>query len=293
MLVSMTGCGSATRAEDDFVVAAEVKSLNSRYLEPIVKLHPLLNGFELEFVKLIRKYVSRGRVNLTVNVLQAGREAWNLSIDENLLEAYTALIQEIDSRLTPEQTVVCLDRFIQMPELIMRTPDPEVQEKLLEVSLRAVEEALIKLQMSRKEEGRAIQRDISKRLKRLSGFIKTIKELKDKALHMRTQKLREQITQLAENSKIDENRLVQEITYYAIRSDFTEEITRLEAHLDRLYSALRSRKPTGSILNFTLQECLREINTIGSKNDLLEISQIVIDFKEELERIREQVQNVE
>ncbi len=293
MFYSMTGQGSAVVSADGLTISAEVRSINSRYLEPSIRVNAFLSGFESEFAELIRKYASRGKVMLNVNIVSSITDIWNIEIDEVLLDLYTSIIKRIDSRLQLENTGVSLERFLQMSELLNKTPNPEYQNKALILALNSTEKALLNLKESRRVEGSALQKDLKKRVNSLCKITELIGKLEVETQKARYEKIREQISKIIEDVEIDEKRLLQEVAHLAVRADVTEEITRLKAHTDRMLKLFRSRKPVGSQFNFILQECHREINTIGSKTDSTEVSQLVIDFKEEVERIREQIQNVE
>jgi len=293
MFYSMTGQGSAVVSADGLTISAEVRSVNSRYLEPSIRVNAFLSGFESKFAELIRKYASRGKVMLNVNIVSSTTDIWNIEIDQVLLDLYTSVIKRIDSRLQLENTGVSLERFLQMSELLNKTPNPEYQNKALILALNATEKALLNLKESRRVEGFALQKDLKKRVNSLCKITELIGKLEEETQKARYEKIREQISKIIEDVEIDEKRLFQEVAHLAVRADVTEEITRLKAHTDRMLKLFKSRKPVGSQFNFILQECHREINTIGSKTDSTEVSQLVIDFKEEVERIREQIQNIE
>ncbi len=293
MFYSMTGQGSAVVSADGLTISAEVRSVNSRYLEPSIRVNAFLSGFESKFAELIRKYASRGKVMLNVNIVSSTTDIWNIEIDEVLLDLYTSVIKRIDSRLQLENTGVSLERFLQMSELLNKTPNPEYQNKALILALNSTEKALLNLKESRRVEGSALQKDLKKRVNSLCKITELIGKLEGETQKARYEKIREQISKIIEDVEIDEKRLLQEVAHLAVRADVTEEITRLKVHTDRMLKLFKIRKPVGSQFNFILQECHREINTIGSKTDSTEVSQLVIDFKEEVERIREQIQNVE
>jgi len=294
MLYSMTGYGQGIANEKGISVFVEAKSVNGRYLEPSIRLPSILAGSESLFIQLVHKYISRGRVNLFVQVTNAGNlPIWKICLDENLLDGYAALIEQIESRLAIERTVVSIDRFLTLNELFSKTPDPIAQQHIQQVALTAANSALKSLLASRKQEGKELQKDIQKRIVSASAIFRKIQILHDNSAPNRFKRLREYVEQIASNIEIDPLRLAQEVAFIATKADCTEEIVRLDAHLKRLENSIKSKKPVGSLLNFILQECHRETNTIGTKTDIPEISSIVIDLKEEFERIKEQVQNIE
>ncbi len=294
MLYSMTGYGQGTSTSDDVTVFVEAKSVNSRFFEASLKMPSIISGTDAQFLKIIKNYITRGKIYLSVHLAKyTGESLWKFSIDDQLLDAYTSLLEHIDSRLSAKRTSVGLDRFLTMSELIVKIPEPNAQKKILQTALAATAEAMKVLRKSRRDEGKALQHDIQKRLSNVKNIVKRIKKLHDNYSPNRFKKLRETAEHLSEDIEIDPIRLAQEVAYIAAKGDCTEEIIRLETHITRMEKAIKSKKTVGSLLNFTLQECHRETNTIASKTDIPEVSSLVIDLKEELERIKEQVQNIE
>ncbi len=294
MLYSMTGYGQSIIDADGIVAIAEAKSVNSRYFETTIKLPTLLSDAEGDFVKLVRRYVNRGKIYLHIQILNKSKlPMWDISIDESMLDIYASLLESIDSRLIAENTVVSVDSFLSISDLFIRTPNPDVKERVFHLSLAAADEAMKLLRKSRRQEGRELQRDIQRRIATVKNLMRKIKKLHENSAPLRFTRLREFAEQLAADVEIDPIRLSQEIAYLAAKSDCTEEIVRLTTHIERIEKAIKSRKPVGSMLNFTLQECHREATTIGAKTDIAEISSLSIDLKEEFERMREQIQNIE
>jgi len=294
MLYSMTGYGSGTESDGDIKVFAEVRSINSRFLETSIRLPPILSGNEHRFVKIIGEFAHRGKVMLNMQILSTGKNpVWQIYLDENLLDIYASLIKQIESRLKLEHTVISLDRFLTINELFKKAPYPKIQQRILNTALSASAIALKKLRMTRRNEGKDLQNDIKSRVTDLKRNIKRIKQLHDNSQPMRFKNLRNRVEQLVGNLEIDQIRLAQEVAYLASKADCTEEIIRFESHLSKIEKAIKSRKPVGSLLNFILQECHREVNTIGSKTDIPGVTEQVINLKEECERIKEQIQNIE
>lgn len=294
MLYSMTGYGQGTATDEGITAFVEVKSVNARYFEPSLRLPPIVSAMEADFIDVVRQFVHRGRIMLTVQISNsANTNLWNISFDENLLDMHISLLERIGNKFIPEQTVVSLDRFLTFSELFIKTPEPKTQRFVLRASLAATSEAMKKLRSSRRQEGGQLQKDIQKRISSIKNIVRRIHQLHNNYTPSRFKKLRESVEQFASNIDVDPIRLAQEVAYIASKADCTEEIVRLETHIARLEKAVKSRKPVGSMLNFTLQECHRETNTIGSKTDIPEAASLVIDLKEEFERVKEQIQNVE
>jgi len=242
----------------------------------------------------VKSSMSRGRIFLAIQISCAsGKQMWRVELDENLLDSYISCIGKIEQRFAPERTMICLDRFLTVNDLFARTPDLSVRDAILQAALTATANALKSLRSARRQEGQLLQNDLHKRLAAVKDILRKIQRLHDNYTPMRFKKHRELAEQLVRDTEIDAIRLAQEIAHLAIKADCTEELVRLETHIKRLESAIRSRKPIGSAMNFMLQECQRETNTIASKTDIADIASATIDMKEEFERMREQAQNIE
>lgn len=294
MIVSMTGFGTGTTNNENWGITAEARSFNSRFCEVQIRLPSFLAGSEQKFESLVREVISRGKVIVTVHItLSKNVKLWNLFLDEGLLETYGSLIERIESHLAPERTVISIDRLLSMPDIIVRMPDPFVQEIVLSDALDAVSKALKNLCIARKQEGKVIQRDIEKRIRTIKKNISKVEKLHSRSSSKRLARIREQTNKIISGLEIEPARLEQEIVLMSLKFDYTEEIVRLKGHIERFEKSIRGNKSCGSLLNFILQECHREINTIASKNDIIEVSELTVELKEEIERLREQIQNVE
>ncbi|MCD6594116.1 YicC family protein [bacterium] len=294
MLYSMTGFGQGSATDGEITVLVEVKSINSRFLETQIRIPQILSNAEFKLKKLIKKFIDRGKIYLNAQIICGSNVSlWEISIDDNLLDTYTTIIEQIENRFVPERTSVSLDRFLTMNEIFTKIPNPKYQERIMSIAISAVNDGLKSLRRSRREEGKILQIDIQKRIVNVKNLLRKIEKMHNNATPSRFKNLREQVMKLISNVEIDPIRLAQEIAFIAAKSDCTEEIIRLESHISQIEKSIKNRKPVGSFLNFILQECHREINTIGSKTDINEISELVIHLKEEFERIREQVQNIE
>jgi len=294
MLYSMTGFGRGSASDGEITVWVEVKSINSRFLEIQMRIPPILSSAEFEIKKIIEKTISRGKIFLNAQIIGgSGVRLWDIIVDDSLLDMYADLIEQIENRLVPERTVISLDRFLTMNEIFTKIPNTKSQERVVSLALSAVSEAMKSLRQSRRQEGKSLQADIQKRIVNIKNCVRKIEKIHKDATPSRFKNLREQVEQLVGDIEIDPIRLAQEVAFLTAKADCTEEIIRLESHIAQIEKSIKSRKPVGSFLNFILQECHREINTIGSKTDINEISELVIILKEEFERIREQVQNIE
>lgn len=294
MLFSMTGFGSGSISSENWNIIVEARSFNSRFCEIQVKLPAFLGGFEQRFENLARKFIARGKVIISVHIaVSKNADVWELFLDEDLLDSYASLIEQIESRLAPERTVVSIDRILSMPDIVVRMPNTSIQKTALSDALDATSKALKKLYLARKQEGKIIQKDVEKRIKLMKKIVAEIEEYHSSSSARRFARLREQIKKVTDGIEIEPTRLEQEIALLALKHDYTEELVRLKSHIERFEKTIKGAKSCGSLLNFILQECHREANAIASKNDIIEVSALTIELREEIERLREQIQNIE
>ena len=293
MIRSMTGYGRSTLQEQDFSQTWEVRSVNSRFLDLKWRMPFYLRCLESRWEKILREYADRGRVDLSLQV-QTGRPEL-LGISLNTAQARSMLLQvgdlagDMGISFEPD-----FNRLLGIPSLWedeLREPDPAMTQSL-EHGLRL---ALEDWNVSRQTEGQALAKDLGKRLIRLEEWLIQIRDRAPELKEEKFESLRSRIQAMLDRFEIeaDRDRLVQEAAALSDRVDVTEEMTRLQAHLDRMAELLQQGGDAGKRLDFTLQECFREINTCGNKIQDAGVSRLVVDFKTELEKCREQVQNLE
>jgi len=293
MLKSMTGYGRTISQEPDWVQSWEIRSVNGRHLDIKWRLPQPARPMEMALERIVKERAIRGRVSISLH-LQVGRaDVLGLSFNRALAEAMLAEVEKLaagmDFPFRPDFTRLLGMSFLWEDE--SSEPDPTLARSL-EQGLRA---ALEDWDESRTTEGRALQRDLSMRLIRLREWQGLLKDRAPDIKAERAEAMLERIQGMLEprGVEMDENRLLQEIAIQADRLDVTEELTRLAAHLDRFEELLAATDDVGKRLDFLLQECFREINTCGTKSQDTQVSRIVVDFKAELEKCREQVQNLE
>lgn len=293
MLRSMTGFGRFIGQEEGFTQSWEVKSVNSRHLDAKWRLPSFVRSLEAGWEKVLREYASRGRVELSLNVQTSRSDILGLAFNESLA---AAMLDRLDTfaaargqEFAPDLTRLMGYSFLW--EDGGAEPDPALAEAL-EQGLRT---ALADWNESRETEGKALARDLAKRFIRLEEWHGLLKERAPQVKAEKAEALRSRIQQVLDAHALepDESRLIQEIAVLSDRLDVTEELTRLAAHLEQLSGLLTGDGDAGKRLDFVLQECFREINTCGNKGQDPQVSRIVVDFKAELEKCREQVQNLE
>ncbi|MDL2285403.1 YicC family protein [Desulfovibrio sp. OttesenSCG-928-F07] len=293
MLRSMTGFGRYYVEDDTFTQTWEVRSVNSRHLDLKWRLPHTIRSLEAAFEKVVRRYTSRGRIEISLN-LQFSASAANMVVfnkpkAEAILEAVQDFADERGDNFEPDYNrLMGLSYLWEEPGL---EPEGELGESLIKGLTLVLED----WNESREAEAKALEQDITGRILRMEEWVNTIEKRAPDIKNERVAVLHERIsTALAESGvELEENRFLQEITLLADKLDVSEELTRLNAHLERLRELLQSGKDAGRRLDFTMQEVFREINTCGNKIQDSQISRLVVDFKNELEKCREQVQNIE
>ena len=287
----MTGISKAEATENGIKTTVEIKSLNGRYLEINSRLPRSISYKEIELRDTVKSIISRGSISINVTLEFASAEKI-FSIDEQTASAVFESLKSLNKKLKIKEQVKLehLLTFSQFFNNQENNSDSELQWKIVK---RTLITALKKIDQMRAKEGQQIIRDFQYRIKKVASAVEKIESLSVKRVMDEREKIRLRIAQLFESDEIDENRIQMEIVLVANRLDVSEECVRLRSHVKFFNETTKLNEPVGQKLNFLLQEMNREINTIGSKSDSAEISQIVIGVKEELERIREQVQNIE
>ncbi len=291
-MLSMTGFGKGSAVFDGrqrFI--AEVSSVNRKQLEARISLPPEFSGFELNARKLIGEYVSRGAVQLRVS-FDGGGAAAEVTIDREMLVSLVKACLEVRHDIGLDGNVA-VEELMRVPGVVGGSaPDPD-RPGLAAAFEQAVREALVRHREMREREGAALKKDFQERLATLEGLLKKIEPLVDDIARAIRQRLMEKLE--AENLPVDVNddRLLKEVLFYADKSDVTEEITRLHSHFVQFRRLLEETQPVGRNMDFLMQEFFREITTLGNKAGVPAVSPLVVAFKSELEKLREQIQNVE
>jgi uncharacterized protein (TIGR00255 family) len=292
MITSMTGFGRRQGAWLDGTVTIEVRSVNHRFLETSIRLPRLMGSLEELFKKAVQEHCSRGRVEMTVS-LQGGRgSARSLQLDAGLAKQYYQALCTLQRTLKLGGSID-IGLMAGFRDIIVLSDQPLDNPKLAKLVEKLGLQALRDLAGMRKKEGALLTQD-------LLGRLKTIGELKQQVAARAPAvsqelfaRMKERVKKLVNSDLSDIPRLNQELAIYADRGDITEELVRLDAHMIQFHQTVHGAKQAGKTLDFLLQEMGREINTVGSKANDAAIAAAVVQMKAELERIREQVQNVE
>jgi len=282
----MTGYG---RAESDWEagrVTVEVRSLNNRFLEVSVRAPKDLLFLDNELKKNARERFSRGKIEIYISI-EGGIKGFSVDI-EKARQVLTAL--EGVAELSGDE--VKLEHVLSVGDVVRWNEKADVKG-LADVVLSVTGQALDRMSEHRVQEGSAIQKDLAERLKNLRDMSMKMPPLAESVPERIAENLDEFLKRIEKNEVIDNQRLEAEIAILSQKADVSEELSRLETHLDAMEKALSEGGPAGRRMDFLIQELIREVNTIGSKAGVVDLSSIVVDFKTELERVREQVQNVE
>jgi uncharacterized protein (TIGR00255 family) len=291
MIRSMTGFGSGRGASSGEEVVVEIRSVNHKFCEVKIRLPRELSALETDIGRAVKDRLARGGVEVTVRRAGPGG-SMAPRVDAALAEAYARAHAEVAARLGLHGQISLSD--IIAAEGVIRLDDREADlDAARGATDRALGQALEALVAMRVREGEALRRDLEARLTTVEGLVVRVEALAPQAVEHHRTRLAERVLELTRGIPLDPSRLAQEIALLAERTDVAEEVTRLRSHVAQARQLLGSGEPAGRKLDFLVQEMHREGNTIGSKSQHAEISAVVVALKAEIERMREQVQNVE
>ena len=293
MAVSMTGFGRGEYKDDNYYFLVELKTINHKYADINIRLPRKISFLEDKARNLIKDHIKRGRVDLYIKLDLLGSEDVNLKFDETLASQYINILTQIKDKfdVIDDISVMNIAKFAD----VIKTEEKEEDENLLWSMFKiALEESLKNLKEMRNEEGKKLAEDVIMRCNLLKNYIDEIEKYSYNVVIDYKEKLNNRISEILEDSSlIDENRLAQEVAIYADKSSITEEIVRFNSHIDQLKNTVIKNDSIGRKIDFLIQEMNRETNTIGSKSSNLNITNLVVEIKSELEKIREQIQNIE
>ena len=296
MIKSMTGFASLTRDDERGAIGVTIRSVNHRFLDMQVRLPPAIADLEPRLRALVQKYMARGRVEISVSLQLRQAAAPQVELNEQFAQALAAALDQARARGLAIGPLSAGD-LLRLPQaLSIRETLPEAggASAMLGTAVDdAVVSAIQQLEEMRVREGVHLRTDLDTRKALLSGLIARISTAANTGREQLEARLLERAREIATTLPIDQSALSQEVVRAAQRSDISEEVTRFHGHLSHWDALCDSPEPCGRKLDFLLQEMNREVNTIGSKADGLQVSEVVIQAKAELERLREQVQNVE
>ncbi len=289
MLLSMTGFGKSDVSFNNRTYNINLKSVNSKNADFNIKLPSAYRDKEGDVRAILAKHVRRGKVDLFVAVDNSENETTS-NVNESLLKTYLAQLMQTSKGLNVSDDSL-FNIALKMPNVISNEKEEQDDNEWKKI-LEAIEKAVLALVDFRTNEGRVLQEDLSNRVDKISELLEKIIPFESERVDSVKERIRGHLDQLEENDKVNKDRFEQEIIYYLEKLDITEEKVRLKAHCELFTKTMNEDQSQGRKLGFVAQEMGREINTIGSKANHAGIQQIVVDMKDELEKIKEQLFNI-
>ena len=293
MIRSMTGFGRGMYSTEEREYTIEIKSVNHKYTDINVRLPYVLSFLEEKIKKEVSQNVARGKIDINVTFVNNSNLGKKISINKPLAKEYIEELRKIkqENNIIDDISIM---KIAKLPDILNITQDNN-EEVLWEELNKALQEAIKNLLEGKEVEGKKLSEDMLQRLENINNHILEISQYSTGLIEQYVVKLKDRIKEIMQTDLIDEARISQEVVLYADKTSIEEEITRLKSHITQFRELLQSEsvKKTGKRLDFIIQEMNREINTIGSKSNCLEITNLVIELKTELEDVREQVQNIE
>lgn len=291
MLISMTGFGQGEASNKALTVTVEVRSVNHRFLDCSFKLPRSLQVKERDIREMTKAKLSRGRVYVTVSVESNGADR-NVGVDESLMASYLDRLRAFaKAQGLPDD--IRVDTLVQLPDVVSSREDEPELDAVWPLVEKSLGQALDSCRAMRIEEGKALERDLIARMKEVSATVVAIAELAPSVSQRHTDNFRKRVTQMLGDIQVGEDRLAAEIAVMADRLDISEEITRLRSHEAQFNASISEGGEVSKKLTYLLQEMHREASTIGAKASDSEVIRHVVALKEETEKLREQVQNLE
>ncbi|HHV97934.1 MAG TPA: YicC family protein [Clostridiaceae bacterium] len=292
MIRSMTGYGRGEAQEEGILFEVEIRAVNHRYSDVSIRMPKQLTFLEDKVRSVISNYLYRGKIDVYISYENMADTHKNITVDDALAKAYIDVLQKLrdDYNLIDDITVSLVAKF---PEVIKVESAQEDEEKIWNVLKRALETSLNALIQMRENEGLKLKNDLLIKKEIIKESLEVIKQRAPNVVHEYRQKLQSRISELLDQASVDETRIATEVALFADRCSIDEELVRLDSHLNQLTATLEMEEPVGRKLDFLIQEMIREANTIGSKANDLDIIKEVLKIKGEIEKMREQVQNIE
>jgi len=293
MIKSMTGYAAAEKTDGEITVSADLRAYNSRHLDIVLRIPPSCMVLEDKIKGLVAERIARGRVEIRIQIKDESEQAMAFEIDLPRANAIHVALTQLKNEFNPGNDI-SIEHLLSLGGIIKPVEPADNRDSLWAAIRDCLTHCLDGLEAMRQKEGDFIAGDLSARLDFIEGCLAEIKDESGALLQQYQERLKERITALTrETVEIDPGRLAQEAAFLADRSDISEEIVRAQSHVKQFRNIMDAKEPGGRKLNFLLQELNREFNTIGAKIGHAETSHKIVDIKSELEKIREQIQNVE
>ncbi len=292
MINSMTGFGQGEAANELYKVAVELKSVNHRYLDLFFRLPRQYSQLEEGLRAQIQGRLSRGRVEVSVNVEDFGEKERIVQVNSGLLAGYLEALDVLRTALGTDEPATLADALLLPDVLLVKEPDLD-WTSLEALCLQAAGEALDRLEAMRGREGESLQIDLLDKISRIEALLQKVAATAPTVVEDYRARLTERLAELLDGTTITEERFLGEVAIFAEKCSIDEELVRLKSHVQQFKHCLDADESIGRRLDFLLQEMNREVNTIGSKGNNVHIASCVVELKSELEKMREQVQNIE
>lgn len=286
----MTGFGKSEVELPNKKITIEIKSLNSKQLDISTRLPFSYNEKDLEIRNIISKKLERGKVFFSLNSETKSDESI-YSINKNIAKKYYTELKSLAEEIGEDKSTDYMQLLSKMPEVIAQEKDKIDDSEWNEI-LKCIDKSIIKLNEFRSEEGESIEKDFVIRISMISELLKNVDKFEEERIIKIKEKFRKSLNGFIEENKIDENRFEQEVIYYLEKIDITEEKIRMAKHLEYFIQTMNESSSQGKKLGFIAQEIGREINTLGSKANDVDMQKIVVQMKDELEKIKEQLMNI-
>ncbi len=292
MIISMTGFGRASKSLKKMTIAVEMRSINSKYMEITPRLPVIFMDKEPELKEIIAKSISRGKIYVSVTVEKSSQSEITLQVQPGIVKHYFSLLSQMKKAAGIKEDIK-IEHLLKFSEIFKADENAELADYWDEVK-KVVQAALKDLYNMKLREGKVLEKDILSRINQIDKRLVAVTKISDKNIKDVKQKLLDKVESLVQDKTvIDNNRLEMELVMLTDKMDITEEVIRAKSHLEYFKKNMGENGLSGRRLNFLVQEINREINTIASKSNNSSISQSVVEMKEELEKIKEQLQNIE
>lgn len=292
MIYSMTGFGNAEIQQEENRIVVELKTVNNRYLEISCRMPSSLSQYEQKIREIVRNHIQRGKLYLNISIQGINNGHLAIQVEKKTARSIRILLEDLQEATGVEEPLK-LEHFLKFSEIFETNQDNELNDLIWQKVQEALKQALQNLKSMRAEEGKALVADLKSRIKKINLHVEEIERLSKNKASEAYERLLVKVKQLVQDSSIVVDRIESEVALMAEKMDVTEECVRLRSHNDLFLNILENENVVGKKLNFLLQEMNREANTISSKASYADISHIVVDMKEEIEKLREQVQNLE
>lgn len=291
-MLSMTGYGRGEYKNEGIELTVEIKTVNNRYLDAVIKTPRIFIAYEDVIRTRIKEKLSRGHADVYINFSDKRKKDRTICLDESVASAYIEVAEKLNKLFPSVQNDLTLSNVLRFPEVIKTDEAQTADDESIFALKSALSAALDNLNGMRKVEGEKLKSDMLARMKVIFDLVESIKERAPLVVEGYREKLNAKVKKILENTEVDESRLITEVALFADKSNIDEELTRLRSHITQFEEICRD-EIVGRKLDFLVQEFNRESNTICSKSNDLEITRLALALKNEVEKVREQVQNIE